>query len=921
MKTKITQLKMACLAQVMAAAFIIVAMPAAMAQPPSDDVWSIPFLGLSANHEGGLGWDSDGTGPEPSHTGHQIPFPGWSTQYYYMASKDYDDIDSDISGFPQFVQALAANGYDASQVQFKYGISSLGADILGQDWFIINDWLHSLYYDSEIEFYLDGELILSGISRFNNMHIRNDNDPEWLSECSFSKPDSAWSPLSSDGVKSVGRAFLNDLGEEEIRFFMTDITPVGYFVGNGRNGAYFNIGGYLEKGRPELPYQGLTSEHQGMAGWNSDGTGPEPAADGHLTQRYYIASRDYDDIDPDPNSAFGHMIPGAKGLLNFTLQMAYRGYTEDQLLIKMGLSSLGNDIMGLDWGFAGGTDYWCNYYDLDYIFELNGENLVKGMIDTSVCWMSQDPLYWWTDANVDKPRDYSTFSGTDAQIIAQAFLKDTEGRHMVNDITTLTYDTATFAGNGRYDGGYFNVAEARFVGTSNKTCTFIQTDTLKNSLTNKTVWSLAHSPYYLDNSLVVDEGHTLEIQPGVKVAIRGPYFIDVNGNIEAIGEEDDTITFTRSNPLVKWNSLRIPGMYPDADSSLFSYCIFENSYANSAVPMGYNGGGAVKIGNFDRVRFSHCLFRNNLVNVYGAYPPSGGALALWTASPLIEYCTFFANRAGLDSLDNYIAGYGGAICCYLNSNPVIKYSLFHGNHATSDGGAIEIFESCAPVLLNNTITDNMADNNGGGVDLYLSNIDSVMFTNNIIWDNRSAWQSGQQVSLTSADNIASFKYNDIEGGLEGFGPSGYTHIYYAPSNIDFDPEFCDSDLFYYYLSATSPCGTAGQGGSYMGAFEVDFGCWPNTPEQYKSQENLSFYPNPSYSESPVSVMFSMESSGQARLEIYNLTGEKVAEPVSGYNAAGEHQVAFSTEGLPTGIYVGRLTAGNKSFTAKFIKMK
>jgi len=45
--------------------------------------------------------------------------------------------------------------------------------------------------------------------------------------------------------------------------------------------------------------------------------------------------------------------------------------------------------MGQDWGFEGGTDYWCNYYDLDYLLELDGELLIKGMIDTSVCWMSQ----------------------------------------------------------------------------------------------------------------------------------------------------------------------------------------------------------------------------------------------------------------------------------------------------------------------------------------------------------------------------------------------------------------------------------------------------------------------------------------------------------------------------------------------------
>jgi hypothetical protein len=76
-----------------------------------------------------------------------------------------------------------------------------------------------------------------------------------------------------------------------------------------------------------------------------------------------------------------------------------------------------------------------------------------------------------------------------------------------------------------------------------------------------------------------------------------------------------------------------------------------------------------------------------------------------------------------------------------------------------------------------------------------------------------------------------------------------------------------------------------------------------------------------YPESPVSVIFSLESPGHARLEIYNLTGEKVAEPVNGYFTNGEHQVNISIEGLPTGIYIGRLTAGNQAYTAKYIKMR
>jgi hypothetical protein len=106
----------------------------------------------------------------------------------------------------------------------------------------------------------------------------------------------------------------------------------------------------------------------------------------------------------------------------------------------------------------------------------------------------------------------------------------------------------------------------------------------------------------------------------------------------------------------------------------------------------------------------------------------------------------------------------------------------------------------------------------------------------------------------------------------------------------------------------------------MGAFPVDPACWVTTPEQKIVTSDFTFHPNPSAADI-VSVSFFIENPGQERIEIYNLTGEKVAEPVNGYYTTGEHQVTISIEGLPAGIYIGRLTAGNQSRTAKFVKMR
>ncbi len=944
MKTKFTQLNKVCLTLIMAAAFIIMAMPASMAQPPGDDTWSLPFIGQNIDHEGTAVWNADGSGPEPFGIGHLIPLPGFLNMPFYSASRDYGDIDPDpnaagahflydIQGFPLFVQALEENGFTPLQVQLKFGLSDLGDDIEGFDWFMISNVPHSFYYNTPFCLLLDGEPMIWGQIAFNDAFFTF----TWKFETSYFRPDSAWNQSSDPALIAVGRAFLKDVDDEEIRL-VSNMNYAGDFTGNGRDGMFYDIEGYIEKGFPEMPYKGFANEHQGMAGWNADGSGPEESADGHGAQRYYIASRDYDDIDPDPNAAFGHLWPEMKGFLNFELQMAYRGYAEEQLLIKNGLSSLGADVMGEDWGFEGGTDYWCNYYNIGYILELAGETIIKGLVDTSKSWMNQDPLYWWCDVTYDKPRNRSALASPDAQIIAGAFIKDMGSRHLINNVRTMTYDTATFSGNGRYDGGFFNVTEASMEARSSQACTFIQTDTIGGGFSNTTHWTTAGSPYFIDNDILVHEDHTLVIDPGVKVAIRGPYSIDVNGNIEAIGEEGDTITFTRSNPLVKWNSMRIPGMFPDADSSIFSYCIFENGYANSAVPLAYNSGGAVKIGSFDKVRFSNCLFRNNLVNVYGAYPPSGGALALWTASPLIENSTFYSNEAedggaiicftgsnphikNCTFYNNSASDRGGAIICYDNSSPVIEYNLFHHNFAGNRGGALSVEINSNPQLINNTLTENRvadttSDSGGGAVNIDQGSHPS--FTNNIFWENYSKLWC--QVSIFNENCAPVFAYNDMDCGTDSIGPVLVDPALYT-NNIEDDPIFCIYDEVNPYVFADcSPCLNAGQGGMYIGAF--DWGCvCDDIPEQLPGGNELSIFPNPSYSKSPISLIFILKLPGHARLEIYNLTGEKVAEPVNRYYTNGEHQVTISTEGLPTGIYIGRLTAGNQAYIAKFIKMR
>ena len=66
-------------------------------------------------------------------------------------------------------------------------------------------------------------------------------------------------------------------------------------------------------------------------------------------------------------------------------------------------------------------------------------------------------------------------------------------------------------------------------------------------------WTAEQSPYYVEGHLSIQNGQTLTIEPGVKVAVRGPYHFTVQGCVMAEGTEDDNIIFISSNPVLWWD--------------------------------------------------------------------------------------------------------------------------------------------------------------------------------------------------------------------------------------------------------------------------------------------------------------------------------------------------------------------------------
>jgi hypothetical protein len=70
----------------------------------------------------------------------------------------------------------------------------------------------------------------------------------------------------------------------------------------------------------------------------------------------------------------------------------------------------------------------------------------------------------------------------------------------------------------------------------------IKVTTVGGIISDDTVWIKADSPYNLIGNILVDEGVTLTIQPGVTVNLNG-YYIMINGTLAAIGNSNDEISF------------------------------------------------------------------------------------------------------------------------------------------------------------------------------------------------------------------------------------------------------------------------------------------------------------------------------------------------------------------------------------------
>jgi hypothetical protein len=312
---------------------------------------------------------------------------------------------------------------------------------------------------------------------------------------------------------------------------------------------------------------------------------------------------------------------------------------------------------------------------------------------------------------------------------------------------------------------------------------------------------------------------------------------------------------------------------------------------------------------------------------------------------LIENSTFTKNRA---IEEGYGQGYGGAICAFVGSDPIIRGNTFAENNARNGGGALAFVLDCIPVIdhnlfyndtahwggaielqdncvgqiINNTIANNHASEWGGGIDCW--GLSTANVWNTILWENTTD-SIGSQVYLFEPSDLLNLFYSDImygQDGVEGEGSIGEWR-----GAIEDDPLFEDPASGNYHLTGDSPCIDTGDPECLdpdgtpcdMGAYYYFLDNMPQMPANTTADEGiyLNCYPNPATNISHCA--FRIAQGQFVSLKVYNIYGKEVMILMEGIRPEGENHLQVKVSDLPPGVYLVSLQAGNEIIVTKICK--
>jgi len=266
-----------------------------------------------------------------------------------------------------------------------------------------------------------------------------------------------------------------------------------------------------------------------------------------------------------------------------------------------------------------------------------------------------------------------------------------------------------------------------------------------------------------------------------------------------------------------------------------------------------------------------------------------------------EYIVTFAHGAGNEN---------GFIAQVPDGNP--KLGTLYGKSPALGTNANANGTGDVAFMFNddNTITVFvLSSNNGFGAYKLLNTVpvELTSFTATATGSNVNlAWATATETN--SSEFVVERKANN--GNWESAGSVKAAGTTTSPRAYSFIDMNVASGKYSYRLKQVDLDGTS----TTFTAVEVEVG----TPATFDLSQN---YPNPFNPSTRVN--FSLPTASNVTLEVFDISGQKVATVISGYLTAGYHTAEIDAQkfGLSSGIYLYKLSAGQFTSTKKMILMK
>ena len=222
-----------------------------------------------------------------------------------------------------------------------------------------------------------------------------------------------------------------------------------------------------------IPFAGVATDGLGIALWQADGTGPEPAAAGHvfdtpvgpIHSHYYIASRDYAGIDPRARGALAARAP-LRGFPRLVAALTEAGLDPDALVIRLPLITPGADRQGIEWHYRDEVETRYLRPSSPIPLLVSGEPALHLVIARLVLTEDYRGATTFADARLSLTSDpftatpIATAHGR-AAAVARAMVQDINGRQLRFVADRLVLLPEEFAGSGRTRGYFAEIPAAR----------------------------------------------------------------------------------------------------------------------------------------------------------------------------------------------------------------------------------------------------------------------------------------------------------------------------------------------------------------------------------------------------------------------------------------------------------------------------